>query len=197
MQILQAGFGLVLSLFSPALFWAQAMPAPIVDPPRQQMQTVAPNVLVGPYLVNVTGKTFVSDVFLDIAITDNGQAVADGTTVTFDAVPTRSGDSVPDGGGPVHLTTVTNAGHAKLAPDLASAGDWLITLSVTGRAGDATSAPLKVGIDPHRPPDTLPYIISMIALPIVSVIILVAFFRLRHVELERWPTRQREGYVSR
>src|SRR5712691_9289499 len=130
----------LLSLIIPSVFWAQptsvapgvlfaqSASAPIVDPPRQQMQTVAPNLIVGPYLMNVTGKTFVSDVFLDVALTDNGQSAPDGTTVTFDALPVTSGDSVPTGASPVHLTAVTAAGHAKLVPDIAAAGDWLITL---------------------------------------------------------------------
>jgi hypothetical protein len=152
------------------------------------MQTVVPNLVVGPYLLNATGKTFVSDVFLDVAVTDNGQAVPDGTTVSFAAAPITSGDTIPDGGSPVALTAVTIAGHAKFVPDITVAGDWLMTLGVTGPVGDGTTTPLKVGIDPHRPQVPPAYTLSQIAIPIATVVLLVAFFRLRHVELERWPT---------
>jgi hypothetical protein len=188
MQIVQTCCRFLLSLVAPAVFYAQPISAPIVDPPRQEMQTVVPNLLVGPYLMNVTGKTFVSDVFLDVALTDNGQPVPDGTSVTFDAVPTTTGDSAPNGASPVHLTAVTAGGHAKFVPDIAVAGDWLITLSVTGPAGGGISPPQKVGIDPHRPQVSLAYRLSQIAIPIVTVIALLAFFRLRHIDLERWPT---------
>jgi hypothetical protein len=187
MQLMQTCGVLLLGLLAPAVFWAQPVSTPIVDPPRQEMQTVVPNLLVGPYLINVTGKTFVRDVFLDVAVTDNGQPVPDGTTVTFDALPTTTGNSKPDGGSPVHLTAVTAAGHAKFVPDIAAAGDWLITLSVTGPAGDGVSPPQKVGINPHRPQVSLTYRLSQIAIPIVTVIALLAFFRLRHIDLERWP----------
>jgi hypothetical protein len=66
-------------------------------------------------------------------------------------------------------------------------GDWLVTLSVTGPAGAGDTAPQKVGIDPRRPPDSPAYALSQMAIPIVVVILLLAFFRLRHVALERWP----------
>ena len=154
MQIMQIFYGFLLALVAPSSLWAQAMsasPTPIVDPPRQEMQMVIPNLVVGPFLLNVTGKTFVSDVFLDVQVTDNGRAIPDGTTVTFAAIPTTNGDSAPDGGSPVDLTAVTAAGHAKFVPDLAVAGDWLITLGVTGPAGDVVTTPQRVGIDPHRP----------------------------------------------
>src|ERR1700716_1480916 len=110
---MQTVLGLLLSLLAPAVFWAQPMSTPIVDPPRQEMQTVAPNLPVGPYLIDVTGKTFVSDVFLDVAVTENGKPAADGTTVTFDALPATSGDSTPSAANPIHLSAVTTAGHAK------------------------------------------------------------------------------------
>jgi hypothetical protein len=187
MQILSS---LLLALAAPAFFWGQvlsAAPAPIVDPPRQEMQSVIPNLLVGPYLLNVTGKTFASDVFLDVQVTDNGRAIPDGTTVTLAAVPTTVGDSAPDGGVPVDLTAVTTAGHAKFVPALAASGDWLITLGVTGPAGDGTTPPQKVGIDPHRPADTPAYSLSQVAIPIVTVVLLVGFFRLRRIELELRP----------
>src|SRR5260370_35649041 len=119
MQIVQLCFRFVLGLM------AQPMTAPIVDPPRQQMQTVVPNLVVGPYLLNVTGKTFASDVFLDVAVADNGQPVPDGTTVTFAAAPLTTGDSIPDGATPVDLPAVTTAGHAKFVPDMTTNGDWL------------------------------------------------------------------------
>src|SRR6266849_3342019 len=107
MHIMQTCGVRLLGLVAPAVFFAQPMSAPIVDPPRQEMQTVAPNLIVGPYLMNVTGKTFVRDVFLDVALTDNGKSAPDGTTVTFEALPVTSGDSVPTGANPVHLTAVT------------------------------------------------------------------------------------------
>jgi hypothetical protein len=188
MQIMLMSFGFLLGLVARAVVWAQPMSAPIVDPPRQQMQTVVPNLLVGPYLVNVTGKTSVSDVFLDVAVTDSARSVPDGTTVTFAAAPMTTGDSIPDGASPIHLTAVTTAGHAKFVPDITAAGDWLITLGVTGAAGDGVTPPQNVGIDPHRPQVSQAYIPSQIAIPIVAVVVLLAFFRLRHVELERWPT---------
>ena len=187
MHIMQTCGVSLLGLVAPVVFFAQPMTTPIVDPPRQEMQTVAPNLLVGPYLMNVTGKTFVSDVFLDVAVTDNGKPVPDGTTVTLDTIPTTTGDSAPSGASPIHLTAVTAAAHAKFVPDIAAAGDWLITLSVTGPAGDGISPPQKVGIDPHRPPVSLTYRLSQIAIPIVTVIGLLAFFHLRHMDLERWP----------
>jgi hypothetical protein len=187
MQIIQTSGVFLLGLLGPALIWAQPMATPIVDPPRQEMQTVVPNLLVGPYLMNVTGKTFVSDVFLDVAVTDNGKPVPDGTSVSFDAVPTPTGDSTPDGGSPVHLTAVTAAGHAKFVPDIAAAGDWNITLGAASPAGDDISPPQKVGIDPHRPQVSTTYRLSQIAIPIVTVIVLLAFFRLRHIDLEQWP----------
>lgn len=46
----------------------------------------------------------------------------------------------------------------------------MITLSVTGAAGDSITPPQKVGIDPHRPPDTLAYALSQMAMPIVMVV---------------------------
>src|SRR5260221_10079229 len=109
MRFTHLSFAFVLGLVAPAVVWAQPMSAPIVDPPRQQIQTVVPNLLVGPYLLNVTGKTFAGDVFLDVAVTNHGQSVPDGTAVTLTAEPTTTGDSVPDGGSPVHLTAVTTA----------------------------------------------------------------------------------------
>jgi hypothetical protein len=207
MPIMQTCFGLVLSLIAPAAFFtqpiasavvlaqsaapavvlAQSAPTPLVDPPRQEMQTVAPNLPVGPYLINVTGKTFVSDVFLDVAVTDNGRPAPDGTTVTFDAVPMTTGDSTPTGASPVHLSAVTAAGHAKFVPAIAAAGDWNFTLGVAGTAGDGIAPPQKVGIDPHRPQVSLTYRLSQIAIPIVTVLVLLAFFRVRHIDLERWP----------
>jgi hypothetical protein len=192
MQLTQLFHGLLglLAFVAPTLFWAQTMPVsatPIVDPPRQEMQSVIPNLVVGPYLLNVTGKTFVSDVFLDVQVTDNGRAIPDGTTVTLAAAPTTTGDSAPDGGTPVDLTAVTTAGHAKFVPDLAAGGDWLITLGVTGTAGDAVTPPQKVGIDPRRPQDSPAYSLSQIALPILTVVFLLAFFRLRRIDLEQQP----------
>jgi hypothetical protein len=187
-------FGLLFALAAPSLIFAQAMPAspsPIVDPPRQEMQMVVPNLVVGPYLLNVTGKTFASDVFVDVAVTDNGHPVPDGSTVTFTATPTTTGDSAPDGGIPVDLTAVTNAGHAKFVPDLAVAGDWLITLGVNGPAGDIVATPQRVGIDPHRPQVSQAYSLSQIAIPIVALIVLLAFFRLRNIKLEQPPLRLR------
>jgi hypothetical protein len=90
-------------------------------------------------------------------------------------------------GGPIHLTAVTSAGHAKLVPNITAAGDWLITLGVTGPAGDDASPAQKVGVDPRRPQVSDWYRVSQIAIPIVTVIVLLGFFRLRHIELERWP----------
>ena len=60
MPITSIFYGFLVALVAPAFFWGQAMQAsatPIVDPPRQQMQSVIPNLVVGPYLLNVTGKT--------------------------------------------------------------------------------------------------------------------------------------------
>ena len=187
MQIMHMCCGLLMGVLAPVMYWAQPIAAPIVDPPRQQMQTVVPNLRVGAYLLNVTGKTFASDVFLDVAVTDEGQPVPDGTTVTFAAAPMTAGDSIPDGGSPVDLTAVTAAGHAKFAPDLTANGDWLVTLGVTGRAGDGITPAQKVGIEPHRPADSPASSLSQMAIPVVTVILLLAFFRLRHIELERWP----------
>jgi hypothetical protein len=187
MQIL---FSFLPSFVTPLLFWSQVMPAapaPMVDPPRQEMQSVIPNLVVGPYLLNVTGKTFQSDVFLDVQVTDNGHSVPDGTTVTFAAAPTTTGDSAPDGGTPVDLTAVTTGGHAKFVPDLAASEDWLIMLSVTGPAGDGVTTPQKVGIDPHRPQDSQAYGISLVAIPIVTVLLLLGLFRLRGIDLEQRP----------
>src|SRR5260370_31902332 len=124
MHIMQSCGVSLLGLVAPVVFFAQPMTTPIVDPPRQEMQTVAPNLLVGPYLMNVTGKTFVSDVFLDVAVTHDGQPVPDGTTVTFAAAPVTSGDSIPDGASPIDTTAVTTAGHPKFVPDITAAGDW-------------------------------------------------------------------------
>jgi hypothetical protein len=198
MHIVQIFYGFLqlVALIGPAVFWGLAMSAsatPIVDPPRQQMQSVIPNLLVGPYLLNVTGKTFVSDVFLDVDVTDNGHPIPDGTTVTFAAAPTTTGDSAPDGGISVDLAAVTTGGHAKFVPDLAASGDWLITLGVTGPAGDSVTAPQKVGIDPRRPPDTPAYSLSQIAIPIVTVVVLLRVFRLRHIDLEQEPIDRRHA----
>jgi hypothetical protein len=191
MQIIQMCCSVVVGFIGPLLVAAQAMPAapaPIADPPRQEMQTVVPNLREGPYLVNVTGKTFVSDVFLDVVVSEiNGQAVPEGTTVTFDAVPETSGDSIPVSGQVVNLTALTTAGHAKFVPDIAANGDWLMTWSVAGPAGDGTMTPQRVGIDPHRPPVSTAYRLSQIALPIVTAVLLLALFQLRRVELEQWP----------
>jgi len=199
MQIIQGCGGLLLSLIIPVLFWAQAMPTAVVDPPRQQMQTVAPNVRVGPYLMNVTGKTFVNDVFLDVALTAKGQAVADGTTVTFDAVPTKDGDADVAGSTPVHFTVATQAGHAKLVPPITVGGDWDVTLMVAGPAGNGTAAVVKMGVDTHSPPASLTYRLVSLAIPLATVILLLAFFRLRHVDLEQRPISRdqtREGLAS-
>jgi hypothetical protein len=193
MQIMQACCGVVFALIAPALVWAQATPATVVEPPRQQMQTVAPNVPVGPYLVNVTGKTFVNDAFLDIALSEQGRTVPDGTNVTFDAALLESGKIAPPSGTPVHLTATTMAGHAKLAPPVDVEGDWGFTITVAGPAGSGTSStPLKMGIDPHSPPASLGYRLSQIAIPVVSVVLLLAFFRLRRIELERRPSDRSE-----
>src|SRR5205807_9696420 len=109
---------MLLGLRLPTVVLAQSTVTPIPDPPRQQLQTVVPNLLIETYLLNVTGKTFAGDVFLDVAVTDNGSPVADGTTVTFSAVPAVTGGSAPDGGSPVDLTAMTSAGHAKLVPPI-------------------------------------------------------------------------------
>lgn len=185
MQIMQTCCGFLLSLVTPLLVWGQAMPATIVAPPRQQMQTVAPNVPVGPYLMNVTGKTFVNDVFLDVALSAKGQTVPDGTTVTFDAAPLESGTGSVT---PIHLTAVTTAGHAQFVPPVDVGGDWGFTIMVAGPAGSGTTTtPLKMGVDPHSPPASLSYRLASLAIPVVSVVLLLAFFRLRRVELERRP----------
>ena len=44
-----------------------------------------------------------------------------------------------------------------------------------------------MGIDSHRHADTLTYALSMIAIPIVTLALLLVLFQLRHIELERWP----------
>jgi hypothetical protein len=152
------------------------------------MQSVVPNLPVGPYLVNITGTTFVNDVFLDVAVTANGKPVPDGTTVTFDAAPPKTGDSTPVAATPIHLTAVTEAGHATLVPEIAGEGKWDVTLVVAGAAGSATTTALSVGIKPHSPQASLSYRLLQIAIPIMTVVLLLAFFRLRHIELERWPT---------
>jgi hypothetical protein len=188
MQIVQMCCGFILSLVGPAVFWAQPMTSPIVDPPRQQMQMIVPNLPVGPYLLNVTGKTFESDVFLDVAVTDNGQPVPDGTIVTVAVTPITTGDSIPDGGSPVDMTAVTSSGHAKFVPNITATGDWLFTFGLSGAAGDGVTPPQKVGIDPHRPLVSPAYSLSQIAIPMITVVVLLAFYQLRHVELERWPT---------
>ena len=203
MQIMQACAGFLLGLVVPALLWAQAAPgtpappAALVDPPRQQMQTVAPNVPVGPYLMFITGKTFVDDVFLDVALSANGRPAPDGTTVTLDAAPPRdkqaaAADGTPQstGGTPAHLTATTLAGHAKFAPALDTEGDWGLTVTVEGPVGTGTTMPLQVGVDPHSPPTSPGYRLAQLAIPVVSVLLLLAFFRLRHMELERRPARQ-------
>jgi len=178
---------MLLGLVLPAVALAQSTVTPIVDPPRQQMQTVVPNLLVEPYLLNVTGKTFAGDVFLDVAVTDNGSPVPDGTTVIFSAVPTVTGDSAPDGGSPIDLTTMTSAGHAKLVPPITADGDWLITFGVSGASGTVSSSPQTIGVDPHRPPDTFVFAVTSVATPIITVILLLAAFQLRHIALEQWP----------
>src|SRR5260370_35580780 len=127
MHIMQTCGVSLLGLVAPAVFFAQPMTTPIVDPPRQEMQTVAPNLLVGPYLMNVTGKTFVSDVFLDVAVTHNGQPGPDGKRGTFDTLPMTTGDSTPDGGTPVHLTGGTPPGHAKFVAAIAPPAGWTHT----------------------------------------------------------------------
>src|SRR5438445_13441852 len=124
MQIIKMCCGVFLALSAPVVVWAQPISTPIVDPPRQQMQTVAPNLEVGAYLVNVTGKTFVGDSFLDVAVTDKGRPVADGTTVSLSAVPTTGRDSWPDAGSPFHLTATTTAGPAKFVPTIPATGEW-------------------------------------------------------------------------
>jgi hypothetical protein len=151
------------------------------------MQTVVPNLLVEPYLLNVTGKTFAGDVFLDVAVTDNGSPVADGTTVTFSAVPTVTGGSAPDGGSPVVLTTLTSAGHAKLVPPIIADGDWVVTFGVSGAAGAISSSPQTIGVDPHRPPDTFAFAVISLATPIITVILFLTAFQVRHIALEQWP----------
>jgi len=204
MQIMQWCCGFLLGLIAPALLWGQAIPATISDPPRQEMQTVAPNVLVGPYLMNVTGKTFVNDTFLDVALTDKGQPVPDGTVVTFDAAPPKSGKInplgsavVPPSGTPIHLTAVTTAGHTKLVPPIDVEGNWGFTIMVAGAAGSGTTTtPLQMGVDPHSPPASLSYQLVQIAIPIVSVVLLLAFFRLRHIELERRPISQAQTQAN-
>ncbi len=204
MPIMQWCGSFLLNLIVPVLFWVQApsvtpaTPAALVDPPRQEMQTVAPNVPVGPYLMFITGKTFVNDMFLDVALSANGKPVPDGTTVTFDAAPPTSGKINPSGGAvvlpsgtPIHLTAATTAGHARFAPPMDIEGDWGFTMLVEGAAGSGTTAtPLKIGVDPHSPPASLSYRLSQIAIPVVSVLLLLVFFRLRHIELERRPADQ-------
>jgi hypothetical protein len=197
MQIITICFAILLGLMAPVVVWAQPMSTPIVDPPRQQMQSVIANLLDGPFLLNVTGKTFAGDAFLDVAVTDNGTPVADGTTVTLSAVPTTSGDSQPDAASPLDLTATTNAGHAKFVPTITAPGDWTVTLGVTGVAGAATAPPQKIGFDPLRPADTPAYALSSLALPILSVILLVAFFRWRHIELEQWPSGREPAQQNR
>ena len=187
MRIAHAGFGMLLGLMLPAVALAQSTVTPIVDPPRQQMQTVVPNLLVGPYLLNVTGKTFAGDVFLDVAVTDNGSLVADGTTVTFSAVPTVTGGSAPDGGSPVDLTTLTSAGHARVVPPITADRDWLVTFGVSDARGVVSSSPQTIGVDPHRPPDTFAFAMISLAAPIITVILSLAAFQLRHIALEQWP----------
>ena len=63
----------------------------------------------------------------------------------------------------------------------------MITLGVKGAAGDGITTPQKVGIDPHRPQVSTAYRLSQIAIPIVTVAMLLALFQLRHIELVRWP----------
>jgi hypothetical protein len=75
----------------------------------------------------------------------------------------------------------------KIRLDLAVAGDWLITLGATGPAGDGVTTPQRVGIDPHRPQDSPAYSLSQIAIPIVTVLLLLGFFRLRRIDLEQRP----------
>lgn len=201
MHIMHACGSFLFSLIVPALLWMQApiaasaTPATISEPPRQQMQTVAPNVPIGPYFMFITGKTFVDDVFFDIALSAGGHPVPDGTTVTLDAAPpldkqTARADGTPQstGGTPVHLTATTLAGHAKFAPALDTEGDWRLTVLVEGPAGKGTTMPLQVGVDPHSPPASLFYRLSQLAIPIVSLFVLLIFFRLRHITLERRPT---------
>jgi hypothetical protein len=61
----------------------------------------------------------------------------------------------------------------------------MITLGITGPDGNDVTRPQKVGIDPDRPQVSAAYRLSQISIPIVTVVALLAFFRLRHVELER------------
>ncbi len=198
MQIIQGCGGFLLSLIGPLLFWGQAVPATMVDPPRQEMQTVAPNVPVGPYLMNITGKTFADDMFLDVALIAKGQIVPDGTTVTFDAVPTKGGDADVVGSVPIHLEAITKTGHAKLVPPIAVAGDWNVTMTVAGPAGNGTAAVVKMGVDPHSPPASLIYRLSQLAIPVIVLVLLLGFFRLRHIDLERRPinrTQSHDGFA--
>ncbi len=59
--------------------------------------------------------------------------------------------------------------------------------SVAGPAGDRTATPQRMGIDPHRPQVSTALRLSQIALPLLTVVLLVALSRLRHLELEQWP----------
>src|SRR5260370_13477278 len=141
MHIIKLCCAIFMGLAVPAVVFAQPTSTPIVGPPRQQMQSVVPNLPVGPYLLNVTGKTFAGDAFLDVAVTDNGTPVADCTPVILSAVPTTSGDSQPDAGSPPDLTSTTSPGHAKFVPTIPPPGVWTLTLGPTAPPRPAPPAP--------------------------------------------------------
>jgi hypothetical protein len=160
----------------------------IVDPPRQEIQTISPNLLVGSYLVNVMGTTYAYDVFVDAEVSDHGQPIADGSTVTFDAVPATSRDADAASGRLVHLVASTSGGHAKFLSQALDNGDWLMTWSVVGPAGAGSSSPQKVGIDPRHPSESMTSKVATAASPLVVVILLLAFFSARHVALVQRPS---------
>src|SRR5205807_7714967 len=83
---------------------------------------------------------------------------------------------------------MTSAGHAKLVPPITADGDWLVTFGVSGPAGVVSSSPQTIGVDPHRPPDTFAFAVTSLAAPIITVILLLAAFQLRHIALEQWPS---------
>jgi hypothetical protein len=119
-----------------------------------------------------------------------------GPPALLDGVRITNSGSLPSVYRVFHLTAVTAAGHATFVPDITTAGDWDFTLSVTGPAGPAISPPQKLGIDPHRPQVSLTYRLSQIAIPFVTVIVLLGFFRLRHIDLERWPIRGMQAQMD-